>query len=90
MGAAVLDGKDSLCIDGVILENPCRSCHSSALNNSKKSIGKDTPKKLLFTLYCFIISTVLWANTICALKNTAEPGGPSLPVSWKNIWIVAS
>jgi len=51
-----------------------------ARGNRKRFIGKDTPKKLPFTQYCFIISTVLWANTICALKNTSEPGGTSTAI----------
>ena len=81
--AAFLNGRNSLPSDGAFLEAVCRLCGNRALKNRKKFIGKDTPKKLLFTQYCFIILTVLATNTICVLKNTAEPGGPS--VMWQSM-----
>jgi hypothetical protein len=57
--AAFLEDRNPLPSEGAFLETAVRLCNSRALKNRKKLIGIDFPKELLFTQYCFIISTVL-------------------------------
>jgi hypothetical protein len=47
---AFLDGRNSLPSDGAFFETAFPLCGKRALKNSKKFIGKDTPKELHFLL----------------------------------------